>query len=75
MGMSKPSLFSIIQSRNIPFASHCSDLYVPVTKETTKILKDHPMGINATTFTNQVEGGLWYDVPFAYDPFWGLKAS
>lgn len=67
------SLYETIKEANIPFASHESDLYFPVTEQSREILSRPEFKIqkqNAEIFTNQVEGGRWYDIPFAYLPFW-----
>lgn len=64
-------------ARGIPCHNHESDLYIPVTEETRALVKHYtnpPPGHHALarpeTFQNQVEGGLWYDVPFAFTPWW-----
>lgn len=67
-------LYDELVEKGIKISNHYSDLYFPVTKETTEILARYPLQQgNATTFKNQVEGGLWYDVPFAYLPYWAGK--
>jgi hypothetical protein len=48
--------------------NHASDLYIPANEDTIHLLKKHNK--RATTFINQVEGGLWFDVAFAFDPWW-----
>jgi hypothetical protein len=53
----------------IPTNSHYSDLYIPANQQTAALLKKHNI-TTAKIFTNQVEGGLWYDIPFAYSPWW-----
>ena len=66
--MPQVSFYQEIVNRNIPHKNHCSDLYVPVTEETTKLIKEH--GIKCvSTFNNQVEGGQWYDCSFQYEPY------
>lgn len=51
-------------------ATHYSDLYVPVTQESTEILTNHykNSGINfqATKFKDNVTGDYMYDIPFGY---------
>lgn len=49
-----------------------SDLYTPVNSCTTALIKKHKA--SASVFINQVEGGSWYDIPFAYEPYWESKA-
>ncbi|MEE9366700.1 MAG: hypothetical protein V3W44_08445 [Dehalococcoidales bacterium] len=51
-------------------SSHCSDLYVPVTEETTKIVAEYKFKGNVTRFRSQVDGKPWFDIPFAYTPYW-----
>jgi hypothetical protein len=71
----EPSLFHVILAADIPFASHETDLYIPANDRTRKILAEFPLAdANKTTFVNQVEGGTWYDIPFAYLPAWEAKA-
>jgi hypothetical protein len=70
------NLFDEIKAAGIPFTNHESDLYVPKTPEVDAILDKYLFSKrNSTTFVNQVEGGIWYDVPFAYTPWWQSKAS
>lgn len=70
------SLFDEIKAAGIPFANHETDLYIPATEQTRAILAKYTLeNGNKTTFTNQVEGGLWYDVPFAYLPAWEAKTK
>ena len=67
------TIYQECQKRGIPCRNHESDLYIPMTDETTQLLVDYDDKITATIFTNQIEGGWWYDVPFAFDPFWEQK--
>lgn len=62
------SLYTDLIDAGIPVSNWQSDLYCPVNETTTTLVKKH--GKSVRTFKNQVEGGLWYDVPFAFDPFW-----
>jgi hypothetical protein len=50
---------------------HESDLYVKATDEAVKIVKES--GWTYEMFTNQVDGDLWLDVAFAYEPWWTSK--
>jgi len=63
--------------------NHESDLYVKVTPESCAILKSWLLrlgytdrrGAGVKTFRSRVDGELWFDVPFAYRPFWERKRS
>ena len=64
-------LYDECVSRGIPTQSHESDLYIPATEETRQLLKERDL--RALPFTNQVEGGTWFDVPFQFLPYWRSK--
>lgn len=63
------SLYTDLIEAGQPVSNHESDLYCPVNDTTRALIKKHGI-TTATTFRNQVEGGLWFDVPFMFDPFW-----
>jgi hypothetical protein len=70
------TLYEDLKAAGVQIASHESDLYFPVTPESRTILNRYPVQLaNATTFVNQVEGGRWFDVPFAYLPYWEKKQN
>jgi len=63
--------------------NHYSDLYVRYTPEAAAIIDEWRKDNGLTSgwgmcsfFTNQVEGGRWIDIPFAFDPYWkGVQAN
>jgi hypothetical protein len=69
------SIFEQVKASGIPYHNHQSDLYIPVNETTKEMVKNYKFKNNVTTFVNQVEGGLWYDIPFAYSPYWESKTS
>ena len=73
--MSNESIYQRMKKAKIETDSHCSDLYVPCNTVTAGILRgffkdnpDHPN--NITRFNSAIDGSRWYDIPFAYDPYW-----
>lgn len=49
----------------------CSDLYLRVTPESKKLVAEYDYKNNVSTFTDQIDGVLWYEIPFAYyGPEW-----
>ena len=69
--MNKKSLYQTIVDAKIPYCHHESDLYIPANDQTRAILKEFSLdNSNKSRFINQIEGGAWYDIPFAYEPFW-----
>lgn len=67
------SLFQEILELRIPYGNHYSDLHVPRNEQTLALVKKY--GSCATSFVNQVEGGLWLDIPMAFDPYWAAKLT
>lgn len=62
---------------------HRSDLYVRITKDSKRIIDEyyaeHPE-LNKTIFVSIFESNipsrcLWYDIAFAYDPFWEERTA
>ena len=72
------TLYTRMVEAAIPVANHQSDLYVPVTPQSTAILKQYEQEafrkVWYCTFLNQVEGGQWYDIAFMYTPWWEQRA-
>lgn len=65
------SLYAELIAAGVEIANHESDLYYPVTPETTAILQRHPLERQCTTtFIHQLHGQRWYDTAFAYVPWW-----
>ena len=60
------SIYTELKAAGIKLDSHESDLYAEVTPESASIVE--ASNVRYTMFTS--EGNVWYDIPFAYDPFW-----
>jgi hypothetical protein len=70
------TLYEELTNAGVEIDSHESDLYFPRTDETKAILDNHPaQKNNASTFRNNINGEVWFDVPFSYDPFWEKRAN
>lgn len=68
------SLYTELRDSGTEIDCHESDLYVPRTAENLTILARYPLQRgNAVTFTSQIDGKLWLDIPFAYDPWWEAR--
>lgn len=65
------SLYKQLVAAGAEINNHFSDLYVRWTPEAMKLVQDSKKSFSF--FTNQVAGGTWIDVPFAYDPYWESK--
>ena len=50
---------------------HESDLYIMVTPESRKLVNDYEFKGNVKTFVSAIAPHvLWFDIPFAYTPYW-----
>lgn len=47
-----------------------SDLYLRKTPQTDALIREYEYKANVKVFRDNIDHVLWYDVPFAYDPFW-----
>ncbi len=68
------SVYQKAKAAGLQIDSHESDLYLKDSPEAQKILREE----NATTarrFISQVDGLMWWDVPFEFDPFWERVAN
>ena len=64
------TIFEKVQAAGIPHDNHSSDLYIPVTEETKALVAQYEHKTSVTVFTSQIDGKSWFDIPFAYEPFW-----
>lgn len=73
----RPDIYAECIAAGIPAHGRYSDLYIPVTEVTREMVARYVAagGAKPETFINQVEGGLWYDLPFAYSPYWETKQA
>ena len=67
----KKNPYHALLELGVPIDNHESDLYAEATPEALAIVK--ASGWSWSTFTNQITGTLWIDVPFAFEPFWAAK--
>ena len=59
----------------VVIAFHESDLYVPVNDVTTAIVQRYKWRKNVVRFKEQGRNRMWYDIPFAYTPWWERNVS
>lgn len=67
--------YNKLKALGIPMDSHESDLYVKVTPESQEIVDNYVFKDNVKKFKSEKEpvGEMWFDIPFAYAPFWDKK--
>lgn len=52
-----------------------SDLYLRKNAISEKLVNEYEFKQNVKTFKDQIDHVTWYDIPFAYDPFWIEKTG
>jgi hypothetical protein len=67
------SIHAKLVKANQPIDNHHSDLYTPVNSTTERIVRKYQHRRNVETFRNTIDGGIWYDIPFAFDPYWSSR--
>ena len=67
------SLHQQLLAAGVEVDNHESDLYAKVTPESTRIIEES--GHSSSVFTSQIDGKRWYDLPFAFEPFWNAKTA
>lgn len=58
--------FKRLPLKDIDHASFSSDLYLRVTPESKKIVLNYRWHQNVTTFRDNIDHVLWYEIPFAF---------
>lgn len=66
------SIYTEMIEAGVPTDSHESDLYALVNDKSREIVQSYDHKGIVKTFVN-TDGKQWYDIPFAYDPFWAAK--
>ena len=64
------TIYQDLKKANVPIDNHASDLYCKMTTESATIMASYKYKQNVTVFNSNITKELWYDIPFAYDPFW-----
>ena len=59
-------LMKVLNPREIDH--HCSDLYCKVTPASRAIIDRYQFKNLVTTFIDNIDHELWYEIPFSYNP-------
>lgn len=68
--MTSKELWEYVKTSGIEWSCHASDLYIPVNDDTRKLICRYDFKCNVTSFFSHTDKKRWYDIPFAYHPFW-----
>ena len=64
------SIYEQVIELNIEHDHYYSDLYIPVNDTTRDLVASYGHTIDFEFFSSNIDGKLWYDIPFSYDPYW-----
>jgi len=67
------TLYQEIKEAGIKHDNHASDLYILASVEVKRILKRRDWKPWPSTFVSEIDKKIYYDVPFAFDPYWISK--
>lgn len=69
------SIYQKMIDAGVKVDSHYSDLYAEVNIASRAIVAEYEYKSSVTTFTSATDGKLWYDIPFAFQPYWDKVAK
>jgi len=69
------TIHELMEKTGARISGHYSDLYVEVNKETKKIISEYKHKSLVSIFRSEVDGKLYYDIPFANDDYWSKKLN
>ena len=67
------SIYKDLKAAGVPLDHHESDLYAKVTPESIEIVDKYAYKSSVRRFTSQIDKESWFDIPFAFDPYWEEK--
>ena len=69
------NIYDEAKKLGIEMDTWCSDLYLPVNEQTQKLVADYEFKKNVTTFISNIDKKLWYEIPFAFYPYWESRVG
>ena len=67
------SIYEEMKAVGIEIGHHESDLYAKVTPESERIVAGYRFRRQVNRFISNIDNELWFDIPFAFNPFWENK--
>jgi len=70
------NLYHELKEAGCEIDNHESDLYVKDTDKSRKIITKHGLKFDGWTvqgFRSQIDGERWFDIPFAFTPYWDKR--
>lgn len=64
------TIYEEMKQADVPISSWQSDLYAKVCDKSVAIVNEYEFKENVKTFLSQDDNTFWFDIPFAFDPYW-----
>ena len=68
--MNAKMLYAAAKAAGLEVDNHNSDLYIKVSGKARALINNYEYKNSVTTFNSSDGSGLWFEVPFAFEPFW-----
>lgn len=69
-------LYAALVAIGATMENHESDLYVKIDANVMKLIARYKFRQQVKIFQSDIpNGGTWYDIPFAYAPWWANKSK
>lgn len=70
------SIYTDLLAAGVPLDNHESDLYAKCTDTSADLVDAYrKTGRSVEIFRSEIDGDMWYCLPFAFDPFWERRQS
>lgn len=70
-------IYNDLKQAGIPLDNHESDLYAKVTPDSKRIIGEYrergDITFRPQTFRSEIDGAMWYELPFCYLPWWEAR--
>ena len=63
-------IYQKLKEANIKLDHHESDLYALKCPESKAIIEKYAFKRNVSVFKSKIDGKMWYEIPFAFTPYW-----
>jgi len=73
--MTSRELYDAAKAAGVPIGNHYSDLYLKATPTALALVKQYDHKQSVASFTSQIDGARWLDVPFAFMPYWDARGA
>jgi hypothetical protein len=69
------TLYDEAATLGLPMDNHESDLYLRCSPEADALVRRYDVNKTARRFVSQTDGAPWWDVPFAFLPWWRRRSG